>query len=187
MTDSPGPCVKASTHSPIHPFFYLSSYLLSHPSIAPSAHISTQRLPFFYLQYPSTSFSFHSLLFFFSVCHLGTLSNKLASLILSFSLIICSFGRVTDQANRVCAQGPLTTGTLASVHLKVMPLVVRGWLVQRWISQLLAVLCSMCAFENLREKAIPAHNMKWAVLKLLMDEWISQEAENESGTIFVID
>lgn len=47
MADSPRPCVKAPTHSSIHLLFYLSSYLLSHPSIALFGQIPTQLLPFF--------------------------------------------------------------------------------------------------------------------------------------------
>ncbi|CAK6962143.1 hypothetical protein PFLUV_G00211980 [Scomber scombrus] len=55
--------------------------------------------------------------------------------------------RVTDQANRVRAQGPLTTGTLASVHLKTLcphyPLLVKG-------RQQSAVQNSSRTFEGLK-------------------------------------
>lgn len=178
MVDSPGPCVKASTHSPIHPFFYLSSYLLSHPSIAPSAHISTQRLPF--LSSTSLNLSSHIIPFSssssLSVIHMP-LSNNSASLIFPFSHIICSFAKVTDQAKWVYTQGPLTTGTLASVHLQVRPLVVRDVLVQRWISQLSAV----CVHLKIWVKNLKQHTMKWAVLKLFMDhESINKYAWHKS-------
>ena len=85
MADSPGPCVKASTHSSIHPAFYLSSHLLSHPPIAPSIFplfifLSSTSSIFCFASLPSSLLPFshrlcHSCGLFLIVAQKPSLSN----------------------------------------------------------------------------------------------------------------
>lgn len=107
MADSPGPCVKASTHSSIHPFFFhLSSHLLSHPSIGP--HPPTFPLPPVCLQYPFHHYLLHSLSPFLVIFLWLVLKSLLNSASLNFSLCSTSsvsFTKAPDWANWVSAPG----------------------------------------------------------------------------------
>ena len=130
MADSPGPCVKASTHSSIHPFFFhLSFHLLSHPSIGPHPPIPP----------PSVSSIRPSLpvpLLFFSLrpFHVIFLWLGLKSLLTSASLHFFFSSHLLFLSQRILIgpivsvpRGPLTTGTTAVVHLMVRPQVVRAF------------------------------------------------------------
>ena len=113
MADSPGPCVKASTHSSIHPFFFhLSFHLLSHPSIGPHPPIIPPPYPPpFCLQHPSIITCSTS--FFLSApvsCHLSMAWVKVApkfSLPSFFFLFTSSvsFTKDPDWANCFSAPG----------------------------------------------------------------------------------